>query len=83
MSRESNLLRYHDEHSLLLVNPAGHLRKLVVPFKVVCIIPVGKIKSGTGLYVDAVAWHHEHRILYRILNEWQPYRHFKLVLGSY
>jgi Arm DNA-binding domain len=42
---------------------------------------VGIIKEGTIVYVEAVAQHKEHKIMYRVLNQWVPYYYFQLAIS--
>lgn len=73
-------LSFYDERTLLLVSRRGVLRQLHVPFQVKAVHAIGIIKAETIVYVEAVAQHREHRIMYRILNQWVPYYHFKLII---
>jgi hypothetical protein len=41
---------------------------------------VGSIKEGKIEYADAMTQHKEHKIMYRVLNQWVPYYYFKLVI---
>lgn len=72
-------LSFYDERTLLLVSRRGVLRKLEVPFQVRMVQDVGIIKEGTLVYVEAVAQHREHRIMFRILNQWIPYYYCLLI----
>lgn len=73
-------LSFYDERTLLLVSRRGVLRQLHVPFQVKAVQAVGIIKEGTIVYVEAVAQHKEHKIMYRVLNQWVPYYNFKLII---
>jgi hypothetical protein len=73
-------LSFYDERTLLLITRRGVLRQLHVPFQVKAVQAVGIIKEGTIVYVEAVAQHKEHRIMYRILNQWIPYYKFLLIM---
>lgn len=72
-------LSFYDERTLLLVSRRGVLRKLEVPFQVRMVQDVRIIKEGTIVYVEAVAQHKEHKIMYRILNQWIPYYYCLLI----
>jgi hypothetical protein len=54
--------------------------------KILCLLQVkdaqaiGIIKEGTIVYVEAVSQHIEHKIMYRVLNQWVPYYYFQLVI---
>lgn len=73
-------LSFYDERTLLLITRRGVLRQLHVPFQVKAVQPVGIIKEGTIVYVEAVAQHKEHKIMYRVLNQWIPYYKFLLIM---
>lgn len=73
-------LSFYDERTLLLITRKGVLRKLEVPFQVRMVQDVGIIKEGTLVYVEAVAQHKEHKIMYRVLNQWIPYNNFQLII---
>ena len=36
---------------------------------------VGIINEGTIVYVEAVAQHKEHKIMYKALNQWVPFKY--------
>lgn len=73
-------LSFYDERTLLLVSRRGVLRQLHVPFQVKAVQAIGIIKEGTIVYVEAVAQHKEHKIMYRVLNQWIPYYNFQLII---
>ena len=73
-------LSFYDERTLLIVNRRGILKQLNVPFQVKSTQAVGILKEQTIVYVDAVAQHKDHKIMYRILNQWMPYHYFKLII---
>ena len=73
-------LSFYDERTLLLITRRGVLRQLHVPFQVKAAQAVGIIKEGTIVYVEAVAQHKEHKIMYRVLNQWVPYYYFHLII---
>jgi hypothetical protein len=73
-------LSFYDERTLLLITRRGVLRKLEVPFQVKAVQAIGIIKEGTIVYVEAVAQHREHKIMYRVLNQWIPYYNFQLII---
>jgi hypothetical protein len=73
-------LSFYDERTLLLITRRGVLRQLHVPFQVKAVQAIGIIKEGTIVYVEAVAQHKEHKIMYRVLNQWIPYYNFQLII---
>lgn len=76
----NNNISVHDEHTLLIITPAGFLRLLSVPFQVRCMIPVNTIKANTLVNVDAVYPNDDCRLLYKILNQRIPYNYFQLLI---
>jgi hypothetical protein len=75
-----NEVFYYNNNCLFLVNKAGKLRKLYVPFQVKCILPTGKLTQGTNVYVEQVGAHRELLIIYRIFEEWYPYYCFVIII---
>jgi hypothetical protein len=73
-------LSFYDERTLLLITRRGVLRQLHVPFQVKAAQAIGIIKEGTIVYVEAVAQHKEHKIMYRVLNQWIPYYNFQIII---
>ncbi len=79
MNKDRKLF-YHNEQTLMLVSNKGILRELKVPFQVKAVQPIGIIKTGTLVYVEAVAQHQQFKIMYRVLNQWMPYQYFLIVI---
>jgi hypothetical protein len=77
MNKDRKLF-YHNEQTLMLVSKNGILRELKVPFQVKAVQPIGIIKIGTLVYVEAVAQHQQFKIMYRVLNQWMPYYNFQI-----
>ena len=73
-------LSFYDERTLLLITRRGVLKQLHVPFQVKASQAIGIIKEGTIVYVEAVAKHKEHKIMYRVLNQWIPCYNFQLII---
>ena len=61
-------LSFYDERTLLLITRRGVLRQLNVPFQVKATQAIEIIKDGTIAYVEAVAQHKAHKIMYRVLD---------------
>lgn len=76
----NNNISIHDEHTLVIITPAGFLRLLAVPFQVRCIVPIYNIKDNTLVNVDAVYPNDDCRLLYKVLNQRIPYNHFQLLI---
>ena len=71
-------LKVADPKSLLVVTQGGKLRKLFVPIAVKCLRDIEILKQGCTIYVEEVAEHHQHKIIYRILGSWYPHRYFRV-----
>jgi hypothetical protein len=71
-------LQYAGSNSLLVVNPKGKLRRLFVPFAVKCVTGINFIRQGSTVYVEAVAEHHQYKLVYLILGGWYPYLYFRV-----
>ena len=74
----SGQVHYAANNSLLVVNQHGKLRRMYVPITVRTLVDVGALKMGAHVYVEEVAAHSTHKILYRVFNVWYPYNYFKL-----
>lgn len=72
---------FYNENTLLVVTKRGILRIMRTPFVVRCIIPYGKVKINTLVYVDAVSECRIERLLFRVLGEWISYRKFILIVN--
>ena len=71
-------ISYIDHNSIMVINPTGKIKQLFVPFKVKCIYPVGRISTGSTVFVEQVDSHDKYKILYRIFQEWYPFSCFKI-----
>jgi hypothetical protein len=74
----SGQVYYSTNNSLLVVNQHGNLRRLYVPIAVKTLVDVGALKMGAHVYVEEVAAHNKHKIVYRVFNVWYPYNYFSL-----
>ena len=66
------------ENHLLVVNHKGHLRELFCPFKVLCIITILSIPTGTWVYVDKVSG--TLRVTYEINDHWYSSESFVIII---
>ncbi len=71
-------LNFVDYNSLLIINPAGKMRQLFVPFKVQLLQDTGKLKKDTWMTVEEIDSHKDYKILYRIASSWFPYYLFRI-----
>ena len=65
-------------HILMLVNRKGTMKRLFTPFRVQVIEDVGYLSPDTWVYIDQIAAHQQHLIIYRVSNKWFPYKYFRL-----
>jgi len=72
--------KLQDSRSLLVVDPAGRLRQLYVPFSVQCIEQLERIPQNTRVYVDRVVMHPKHRLIYEVHQRFYPYQYFRINL---
>jgi hypothetical protein len=73
-------INYIDYKSLLVINPAGQMRQLFVPFKVQVMQPAEYFKVGTWVEVEEIMPHDQYKLLYRIGTNWWPYYIFRLTV---
>ena len=64
--------------SLMLVNRKGLVKRLHTPFRVQVKADIGNLSPETWVYIDEVAGHRHHLIIYRISSKWFPYKYFRL-----
>ena len=69
-----------DPKSLLVVNSLGVMRRLYTPFKVICVIPVVGISSGTHVYVDEVQGSITGDLYFIIFKQPHLHHHFQLIV---
>ncbi|BAV06177.1 hypothetical protein FLA_2193 [Filimonas lacunae] len=65
---------------MLVINPAGVIRKLYTPFRVTCIIPVADIPLHAWVYVDEVWCNVQDELYFIIFGQIHHYRHFKIAV---
>jgi hypothetical protein len=70
-------LDYVGSNSLLVVNPSGKLRRLFVPIAVKCVTEINIIRKGSTVFIEEIAEHYQHKIIYRVLGKWYPHKYFK------
>lgn len=71
-------INYLDHNSVMVINPAGRMRQLYVPFKVIVIEPTISLKQDSWVIIEEVYTHTEHKLIYRVGNQWWPYSIFRL-----
>lgn len=73
-------LLYYDSLSILVINTSGQIRRLYVPFRVVCINQIGALHSNSTLFVDKVFEDKDHLILYLINGNLYQSKHFRITI---
>ena len=78
---ETYTLRYYNPNALLIINQNGKLRVLYTPFRVLCIVAIGRIPLNTSVYVEKVLSNSFDELQYVIYNDEYSYRHFKVPIA--
>jgi hypothetical protein len=76
-----NQIKYYDHLSILIVNNSGIVKRLYVPFRVTCAVPIDKLKFGVIVYVDGVYSDREHKLVYQINGLAIPYHYFTISIN--
>lgn len=71
-------IKYLNPYTLLIINSHGSIRELYTPFRVISTCDIGKIQSQSTVFVEDTAEHPEHLILFKIFENWYPYKYFLL-----
>lgn len=71
-------INYVNHNSIMIINPAGKMRQLFVPFKVQLLHDTSVLKKNTWVMVEEVQPHHQYKMLYRVTTHWWPYDLFKI-----
>jgi len=75
---DSSQIDYVDSNSILVINPAGRIRQLYVPFRVQVLQNTSTLRKNTWVFVEEVRPHPAHKMLYRITKAWWQYDLFRL-----
>ena len=57
------------------------MRRLYIPFKVLCIEPIEQIQVNSWLYVDEVFEDPDDKLLYKINGNLYAYKHFTIQIN--
>jgi len=71
-------VNYVDENSLLVINPAGKMRQLFVPFRVQLLMDTSRFKKNTWVFVEAIKADDQFTLLYGICGYYYPYFFFRV-----
>lgn len=81
MSTSNKMVQYYDNYSILIINQQKKLRRIYVPFRVICIHPIEQIQINAWLYVDEVIEDEDDLLLYKIGGNLYPYAHFTIIVN--
>jgi hypothetical protein len=76
------LTHFYDNRSILIVTSEGAIRRLLVPFKVVCIQPVDTIAPDSSVFVMEVLMGEKDRLIYKINAKLFYHFHFQIVIDT-
>ena len=71
-------INYLDSNSILVINPAGKMRQVFVPFRVYVLHETSILKKNHWVLVEEVQAHDQYKMLYRVASNWWPYNIFRL-----
>ena len=71
-------INYVDHNSILIINPAGKMRQLFVPFRVQVLHDTTNLKKNSWVIVEEVQASGKYQLLYRVTVDWWPYNLFRL-----
>ncbi len=73
-------IRLVDFKSIMVINAAGKMRQLFVPFRVQVILDTTSLKKGTWVIVEEVQPHLQHKLVYRIGSNFWQYDLFRIAV---
>lgn len=76
----SELMKWVDPYSILVIDQYGQLRRIYCPFRVVVIIPVGELQSDNVVSVVAVKITLELKDVYIIGGKGYYFIYFKILV---
>ena len=77
---EKPTINFIDYKSIMVINAAGKMRQLFVPFRVQVILDTTSLKKGTWVIVEEVQPHYEHKLIYRVGNNWWQFDLFRIAV---
>lgn len=75
---KQNEITYYDHLSIMIITHKGILKRLYVPFRVICSTSTNSLRPGVHVFVDGVYLDKEHRIVYQINGTVIPYNFFTI-----
>ena len=73
-------INYIDYKSIMVINAAGKMRQLYVPFRVQVIFDTNSLRKGTWVIVEEVQPHLQHKLVYRIGSTWWQFDLFRIAV---
>lgn len=70
---------YMDGNTMMVISPAGKILQLFTPVRAVCNTTISGIPAGTTVFIDAIALHKEHKLIYNIAGTWYVYWCFTII----
>ena len=71
---------YVDHKSIMVINTKGVIRQLFVPIRVQVITPTNILQVNSWVIVEEIQAHKEHKLLYKIGNNWWQYHLFRIAV---
>lgn len=71
-------INYVNNKSILVINPAGKIRQVFVPFRVYVLQDTSVLKKHHWVLVEEVQSHDHYKMLYRVASNWWPYYLFRI-----
>jgi len=75
------LKKDYTNNSLLVVNPQGKIRRIYVPFRVLCIKGTGSIVANAWVYVQQISMNINNQLIYFIAGEFHVYDSFRIFIN--
>lgn len=72
--------QYYNSQTLLVINPAGVIRRLYTPFRVCCTDAAADIPLHAWVYVEEVWCNAKDELYFIIFGKIYPYRHFEITV---
>ena len=67
------------ENTIMVVSPHGKIVQLFTPIRAVCLHAVVGISRGSTVFIEAIAIHREHKLVFRITDKWFVYSCFSII----
>lgn len=68
-----------DDNSLMIITPTGRILQLFTPIRAVSCSSLTGIAIGTTVFVEAIGFHTEYKICYKITGSWHAHSFFSII----